>query len=413
MGDRVFDRLPPLSRVGLSFTRREWQVLLPLIAAGFFEQYDLAILTMAAPAVSDGLGVSVSAFGVGVAIVRLGALGGVPVLRLADRLGRRTVLIGSLAVFTILTGLTALAWTLAAFVAFQTLARVFLTVEHNLSSLVIAEEIRADRRGSALSVLGFLSTTGPALVAILLLVVPLTPLDWRIFYVCSIVPLLVVAWLRRRMRETQAFEVAAAEERLQVSFWPRVPRAHRGDLIRLSVLAAACGTVQTPAFLYAAELAQDGYDWDGTFTLVVLSSGVATLAGFWIGGRTGDRLGRRLSLAVGLALTSAAALLTFTEVPALFVPGWYCLAASYACLQAGILAYVAELFPTEVRATLTAFVLAAQVVAGSVGLLAVAAAGPLAGTSPAMVAAGAALLPVVVLLRRLPETAGADVISRR
>jgi MFS family permease len=383
------------------------------VAAGFFEQYDLALLTLAAPALSDGLGVSIATFGVGVAIIRLGSLGGVPVLRFADRLGRRTVLIGSLAAFTLLTGLTAVAWGLAAFVAFQTLARVFLSVEHNLAALVIAEEVRADRRGAALSVLGWLSTTGPAAVAVLLLVVPLTPLDWRIFYVFALLPLIIVAWLRRRLRETEAFRVAAAERRVQPSLWPRVPDGQRGDLLRICALAAACGAVQTPAFLYAADLAQDGYDWDATFTIVVLASGLATAAGFWIGGRTGDVLGRRVSLAVGLTLTSAAALLTFTEVPALFVPGWFCLAGSYACLQAGVLAYVAELFPTEVRATLTAFVLAAQVVAGSVGLLLVAAAEPWAGTSPAMVAGGAALVPALVLLRRLPETAGADVISSR
>ena len=47
----------------------------------------MALLTLAATDISDGLGVSIGAFGVGVAIIRLGALGGVPVLRLADRLG--------------------------------------------------------------------------------------------------------------------------------------------------------------------------------------------------------------------------------------------------------------------------------------------------------------------------------------
>src|SRR5687768_18339482 len=86
----------PLRRA-FDFTPAEWQLLLPLVAAGFFEQYDLALLTLAAPTLSDGLGVSIATFGLGVAVIRLGALGGVPVLRLADRVGRRTVLIGSLA----------------------------------------------------------------------------------------------------------------------------------------------------------------------------------------------------------------------------------------------------------------------------------------------------------------------------
>src|SRR5688572_6583843 len=98
------------------FSPSERKLLLPLAAAGFFEQYDIALLTLAATDISDGLGVSIATFGVGVAIIRLGALGGIPFLRLADRWGRRTLLIVSLAAFTVLTGLTALAWSLAAFV---------------------------------------------------------------------------------------------------------------------------------------------------------------------------------------------------------------------------------------------------------------------------------------------------------
>jgi MFS family permease len=192
-----------------------------------------------------------------------------------------------------------------------------------------------------------------------------------------------------------------------------VPPGQRGDLVRICALAAACGAVQTPAFLYGADLAQKRYDWEATFTIVVLASGVATAAGFWIGGRAGDLAGRRFALAVGAVLTALAALLTFTEVRALFAPGWFCLVGSYACLQAGVLAYVAELFPTEVRSTLSAFVLAAQTVAGSIGLVIVATVDGWTGTSPAMLVAGVALLPALVLLRRLPETAGADVVSAR
>lgn len=347
------------------------------------------------------------------AIIRLGSLGGVPVLRLADRLGRRSVLIVSLAAFTILTGLTALAWSLAAFVAFQALARIFLASEHNLASLVIAEEVRADRRGAALSVLGWISLTGPALVAVLLVVVPLTPLDWRLFYLVALVPLVVVAWLRRRLGETTAFKVAAAERRVQERFWPQVDRAHRPHLARLTVLVCAVGGLQTPIFLFGSDLAQDGFGWDGAFTLLVLSSGLASGLGFWIGGKASDTIGRRPAMAAAVLLTAAAALLMFTEVRALFVPGWYCAVAGFACLQAAMVAYAAELFPTEVRATLTSVAITASIAAGSLGLVVVALLEDAVGTSPALVGAGALLLPALLVLRRLPETAGADVVSAR
>ena len=415
VGDPPRDARGPRARLrtAFAFSPGEWRLLLPLIAAGFFEQYDTALLTLAAPTLSDGLGVSIATFGIGVAIIRLGALGGVPVLRLADRLGRRSVLIVSLAAFTLLTGLTAVAWSLAAFVLFQTLARVFLASEHNLASLVIAEEVRRDRRGAALSVLGWISLTGPALVALLLLVVPLTPLDWRLFYVVALVPLFIVAWLRRRLGETTAFRVAASEARLQPRLWPRVDRRHHGDLLRLCGIVGAAGAVQTPIFLFGADLAQDGYGWDGTFTAIVLASGLASAAGFWAGGRGSDRTGRRRGLGLGIVLTAAAALLIFTEERLLFLPGWFCVVAGFSCLQACVLAYTAELFPTEVRATLTAVTTTVAIVAGSAGLLVLALLEDATGTSPAIMVAGALLVPVLVLLRRLPETAGADVIGAR
>ena len=388
--------------------------MIPLAAAGFFEQYDVALLTLAATDISEGLGVSIGAFGVGVAIIRLGSLGGIPFMRLADRTGRRTLLIVSLAAFTLLTGLTALAWSLAAFVVLQTLARVFLATEHNLASLVIAEEVRPDRRGAALSLMGFIATTGPAAVAVLLIFVPLTPLDWRIFYVFALVPLAIVAWLRRRLTETKAFEVAAAEQRIQPSLRPHVPAEYRPDFTRICLFVSGFGLVLTPFFLFGADLAQDEYGWKGEFSLIVLASGVATIGGFYVGGRLSDRIGRRTALATGHVLTAAATIFVFSEVKLLFVPGFFLAVGAYACLQAVVLAYLAELFPTELRATLTAFVISAQVVAGSIGLAIVAGLAELLDdTSVPMLVLGVLLVPLVLLLRNLPETAGRDVIALR
>ena len=127
----------------VDFNRREWSVLAPLATAGFFEVYDVALLTLAAPVIAGGLGVPIALFGIGVALIRLATFGSLPLLRLADRWGRRTLLIASLALFTLATGATALAWGFVAFVGLQMIARVFLSTESALSSLVVAEELRA------------------------------------------------------------------------------------------------------------------------------------------------------------------------------------------------------------------------------------------------------------------------------
>jgi MFS family permease len=377
---------------------------------GFFETYDVALLTLAAPALADGLGVGLATFGVGVAIIRLATLGCVPVMRLADRWGRRALLYVSLAAFTIATGLTALAVGLVMFVALQMVARVFLATEASLTSLVIAEEVRPDRRGLALAVLGLISGVAFGAVGVLLLVVPRTPLDWRILYLVALLPLAIVAYLRRNLKETRAFVTARAERRVQPSFWPRIDREHRAPLLRVCVLVSAFGLVQTSAFFYSADLAQTTFGWEGVFTIIVIAAGVFGVIGFFLGGRVSDLIGRRPVVGLALLLLAAGTVLIFTEQRWLFIPGYFLTAAGSACFLAVTLAYLPELFPTEIRATLTSFAVACQVAAGSVGLALLGGLSGTVDTSAAMVVGGAALILAVALLLRLPETCGRDLI---
>ncbi len=382
----------------------------PLATVGFFEVYDVALLTLAAPRIADGLGVSIAAFAVGVAIIRLATLGSVPLLRLADRWGRRTMLLWSLALFTLATGATGLAWGLVSFVVLQGAARVFLAAEAGLANLVIAEELRPDRRGTGLAALGIVSGIGYGAVAGLLLVVPLTPLDWRLFYLVALAPLAMAALLRRRLPETRAFTVARASSRLQSSLWPRIPPADRRRLWRVVGVVAAFGMVQTSGFFYASDLAQTEYRWSGVFTGLILASAVFGVLGFWLGGRLGDVVGRRPMIATAMVAGAAGTVLVFTEVRLLFAPG-FLLATAGSCFVAASVAYLAELFPTEVRATTTAFVLACQVVAGSVGLAALGALTGAVSPSVLLVALGACLAPAALALRGLPETARRDLVG--
>ena len=271
--------------------------------------------------------------------------------------------------FTLATGMTALAWGFVAFVALQMAARVFLSTEQALANLVVAEELRPDRRGAGLSALGIISGLGYGAVAGLLLLVPLTPLDWRLFYVVALLPLGVAAYLRRHLPETRAFQVAQAQHRVQTTLWPRVEPAHRKRLWQVVAIVGAFGLVQTSGFFYASELAQTDYGWNGLFTALILAAAVFGVLGFWLGGRISDLVGRRPMMALGIVLGAAGTVLVFTQVPALFTPGFFLLATAGSCFLAASVAYMAELFPTEVRASLTAFVIVCQVAAGSVGLV--------------------------------------------
>ena len=392
------------------FNAHEWGVLVPLSFVGFFLNYDTGLLSLAAPTLAEGLGTTVATFGIGVAVIRVGALGSMPILRLADRVGRRRMLLVSVLAFTVATAATSLAWGLAAFVAFQVIARLFLATEESLAGIVISEELRADRRGAGLTLLGIIAMTGFGLVAVMLLLVPHTPLGWRILYVAALPPLAAVAWLRRNLRETKAFTVAQDHARVQTSFWPHVDASHRPFLWRITVVLGTHGVLGTPVFFYAAELAQDGYGWEGLFTVIVIAAGPATLLGYVAGGRLSDRIGRRPVL-IGSALVMVFGVaLVFTEQRWLFAPGFFLLTGADAGLVAVRPAYLSELFPTEVRATLLAFVFAVVVAAGSLGLVIVGLLDGTWSTSASIYALTALMLAGLVAMRGLPETVGTDVI---
>jgi putative MFS transporter len=394
----------------LRFTAHERRVLVPLALTGFFETYDVALLTLAAPVLARGLGLTIGMFGFGVAIIRLASLASIPVLRLADRWGRRTLLFVSLGIFSVATGMTALATGLVVFVAFQMVARVFLATESTLASLVIAEEFRPYRRGAGLSVLGVVSGAGFGAVGLLMLLIPFTALGWRLFYLFALIPLGIVVYLRRNLRETRAFVAARDEHRLQSSFWPSVGALHRRTLIKAVALVSAFGFVQTAGFFYASDLAQNTYGWSGLFTVIVVTAGVFGIVGFLLGGPVSDRVGRKPIVALANVLAAAGTILIFTDQRALFVPGFFLDAAAGACFVTVTLAYVAELFPTELRATLSSVVIACQVAAGSLGLALLGVLSGVVSTSLVMLVLGGTLMGSLMMLRGLPETRGRDLI---
>jgi len=402
----------PPPREPLGFNEHEWRTILPLSFTGFFENYDNVILTLGAPLIYVGLGVSEGTFGIAVAIIKLATLGSLPVLRLADRIGRRRMLIISLVAFTIATGATSLAGSLLVFVGCQIVARVFLTTEGALASLVVAEEVRPDRRGRALSLMGLMAQAGGGLVAIVVGVFRDNPLGWRLFYVIALAPLAVVAILRRNLHETKAFTAAAEAERIQSTFWPRLEASYRGHVWGAALLFGAIGFMQTPGFFYAAGIAQNDFGWSGSYTILILSSGVFTTTGFIVGGRGSDRFGRRPVLAVGALIQSLGVVLVFTERPLPYIAGFYLMVFGQACITALYLAYVSELVPTEVRATVVSFIVSCNIGGGSLGLFAAAALAPsFMTTAQAMWIFAGVSVASLVTLRWLPETVGRDVIA--
>ncbi|HEY3499804.1 MAG TPA: MFS transporter, partial [Polyangiaceae bacterium] len=111
------------------------------------------------------------------------------------------------ALFSLLSGLAPNVWL---FGLFQMLARIFLIGEWATSMVIAAEEFPADRRGTVIGVVSAAAALGGVVCAG---VVPLLTqsFGWRSVYFAGVAPLLLLAWARRGMRETERFQESHAQ----------------------------------------------------------------------------------------------------------------------------------------------------------------------------------------------------------
>ncbi|HXF73809.1 MAG TPA: MFS transporter, partial [Actinomycetota bacterium] len=178
------------------------RALLLLAPATFFQGYDDLLLGLALPLIAAELHLSAARAGLAVSVVQAGSFGVLLLLPLADRVGRRPVLIATLAGYTLATGATALSRGVVDLVAYQFAARIFLGTEYALATIVVVELVPAERRGRALAVLTSMSALGMAGAGAAFLAVARAGGSWRILYAFGIVPLALVALARRGLAET-------------------------------------------------------------------------------------------------------------------------------------------------------------------------------------------------------------------
>jgi putative MFS transporter len=187
-------------------TQRQWRVLGLMVVASFFSAYDVTILSFALPQIQAGLKIDEENLGYLASVIRLGVVPGFLFLLVADRVGRRRLLLLTIVGYTIFTGATAFALDAATFVVFQFFSLMFVSAERTLATVVVAEEIEAEWRGWAIGVLGALSALGGGVALLLFAFVDVLPMGWRALYLLGVVPLVIMAYLRRNLPETERFE---------------------------------------------------------------------------------------------------------------------------------------------------------------------------------------------------------------
>ncbi|MBM4385546.1 MAG: MFS transporter [Deltaproteobacteria bacterium] len=378
------------------FTSYHYLLLVLLGIATLYEGFDASMLTLASPDVRATLGIETSEWGTLYGWTRVGLIASFFLLMCADRFGRRAMLLFTVAGFAITSGATAFAQTKYDFIAWQTLARLFLTAQYGLAIIIAGEELPARLRARGITALTSLAAVGTVLTAQVLpyflqeakggepalldnwahdgalalvasicawLDLPFDGAHWRGLYLVGATPLLLLPFLAASVRETERYRQVAAQrsegslasvfrDQFRGAAQLFAPRYRRRFLI-VALLWNCVYLVIAPSVAYWSIYAREevGMSVQQVGNVITVAYIFGAL-GHLVSGQLVDRVGRKITCAGFFALGAVAIVMLFHTRTIVGQYGWHI--STVFLLNAAIGAthvYASELFPTELRAT--------------------------------------------------------------
>jgi MFS family permease len=360
--------------------------------------------------IADQAGLSGTELGVGLAIIRLASLGALPVSGLADRFGRRRILVGTVALGLGLTALAAASPTYWWFVVIFACGRPLLSATNAVAEVTAAEHTGQNDRAKAVALVAAGYGVGAGLAAVLHSLW-INTLGFRGLFALALVPLVLLPAVSRRVTEPDRFAMAAAGGKHPLPVLGAVAVPFRRRLGVVALIAFTISIITGPANSFVFLFAQNIVHLSGGVTAaMVAGAGLAGVGGLFLGRWLADRYGRRPAGAIGLLGLGCFGVVAYSGSGTALVVGYVFGGLFGSVLAPGLGALVNELFPTSVRASVGGWWVAAGVAGAAVGLVAFGAFADI-GNHFAL-AAPVVFLPASVvaaaLLWLVPETRGRE-----
>jgi SHS family lactate transporter-like MFS transporter len=280
--------------------------------------------------------------------------------RLGDLWGRKPALMLDILCYSIIGAAAAVSPNLTVFLILRALFGVAMGGEWGLGSSLAMESIPPQARGIVSGVLQCGYPSGFLLAAIAYgLLYGHTFGDvvfgWRAMFLLSVLPALVVLFIRSAVRESPAFE--ASQSREKPNLWATVAQ-NRGLVIYMVVLMMAFnlfshGTQDLyPTFL------QKQHKFDpATVSWIAIVANIGAIVGGLTFGHISERIGRvnAITIAALIALP-ALPLWAYSTTPVLLAVGAFIMQIAVQGAWGVVPAHLNELSPGAARATIPAFV---------------------------------------------------------
>ena len=351
--------IPPfMGGVPVGVSADHLRLLGVLTFALFFENYDLSVLGNALPQLAESFGLTKGELGDFAGVTRLGTLPAFLLIPLADRIGRRRLLLWSVALMSVGSALTATSQTATQFVVFQFMTRGFLVSAAIVAVVILTEEFPAEYRGWGIGMLAGVSSIGFGLGALVYGMVKVLPFGWRALYLIGLIPLVLFFWLRDRVTETRRFHLVRSAELAQqgrLRMRPLQPlvallRGQPRRALALGLVGIFSASGVGVSFQFVSQFLQSERGWSpGLFAAMSISFGALGIIGNLAAGRLADRFGRRAIASTALALFPLCALAFYLGPgPVVAVP-WTAMVFLNMATGVMLRALTTELFPTAFR----------------------------------------------------------------
>ncbi|MED0968228.1 MFS transporter [Bacillus paramycoides] len=317
-----------------------------------FDAMDVGMLSFVIVALQKDWGLSTQEMGWIGSINSIGmAVGALVFGILSDKIGRKSVFIITLLLFSIGSGLTALTTTLAMFLVLRFLIGMGLGGELPVASTLVSESVEAHERGKIVVLLESF-WAGGWLIAALISYFVIPKYGWEVAMVLSAVPALYALYLRWNLPDSPQFE--KVEKRPSVienikSVWSG---EYRKATIMLWILWFCVVFSYYGMFLWLPSvMVLKGFSLIKSFQYVLIMT-LAQLPGYFTAAWFIERLGRKFVLVTYLIGTACSAYVfgIADSLTALIVAG---MLLSFFNLGAwgALYAYTPEQYPTVIRGT--------------------------------------------------------------
>ncbi|MDA2157543.1 MFS transporter [Bacillus cereus group sp. Bc253] len=317
-----------------------------------FDAMDVGMLSFVMVALQKDWGLSTQEMGWIGSINSIGmAVGALVFGILSDKIGRKSVFIITLLLFSIGSGLTALTTTLAMFLVLRFLIGMGLGGELPVASTLVSESVEAHERGKIVVLLESF-WAGGWLIAALISYFVIPKYGWEVAMILSAVPALYALYLRWNLPDSPRFQ--KVEKRPSVienikSVWSG---EYRKATIMLWILWLSVVFSYYGMFLWLPSvMVLKGFSLIKSFQYVLIMT-LAQLPGYFTAAWFIERLGRKFVLVTYLIGTACSAYLfgVAESLTVLIVAG---MLLSFFNLGAwgALYAYTPEQYPTVIRGT--------------------------------------------------------------